>query len=78
MKLDRNDRRDLRTKLNHLAKTAIDCIDYCEYESDVMVPYALRRLDQLFEEVENLKTTLSALKRRDMQHVVTAFDEEAA
>jgi hypothetical protein len=76
MTLDKHELKEIRCRLNHLAKTTIDCIDYFEYESDVMQPYAFKRFNQLLDEFDELKATFASLKRKDVvKDINTAFDE---
>lgn len=75
-KLDFYDQLDVRHRLFHLMETTIWACKDMAYETEVLEPFAFKKMDQLLEEMDELKHFWLAKKRehatRDM---VTAMDE---
>ena len=79
LKLDYHDQLEVRTRLTHLMQTSIWAINDMSYESDILEPYAFKKMDQLLDEMNELRQFWLALKRRHVtQEIKTVFDEEAA
>jgi hypothetical protein len=75
-KLDFYDQLATRTKLTHLIQTTIWAINDMSYESEVLEPYAFKKMDQLLEEIEEVKQFWLAKKREHaVKDMVTAMDE---
>jgi len=75
-KLDFYDQLAIRTKLTHLIQTTIWAINGMSYESEVLEPYAFKKMDQLLEEMEEVKQFWLAKKREHaVKDMVTAMDE---
>jgi len=78
-KLDYYDQLEVRTRLTHLMQTAIWAINDMTYESEVLEPYAFKKMDQLLDEMDELKHFWLTKKREHVtQAITTVFDQEAA
>ena len=78
-KLDFYDQQDVRFKLYRLMEVALRASRDLSYLTDVLEPYAFKRMEEVLEEMEEVKHFWLDLKRRHAtQEITTVFDEEAA
>ena len=75
-KLDFYDQLDVRHRLFHLMETTIWACKDMSYESEILEPYAFKKMDQLVDEMEEVKQFWLAKKREHATRgMVTAMDE---
>ena len=78
-KLDFYDQQDVRFKLYRLMEVALRASRDLSYLTDVLEPYAFKRMEEVLEEMEEVKHFWLDLKRKHVtKEITTAFDEEAA
>jgi len=78
-KLDFYDQQDVRFKLYRLMEVALRATRDLSYQADVLEPYAFKRMEEVLEEMEEVKQFWLDLKRRHItKEITTVFDEEAA
>ena len=76
LKLDYHDQLEVRTRLTHLMQTSIWAINDMTYESDILEPYAFKKMDRLLDEMNELRQFWLAKKREHaVKDMVTAMDE---
>jgi len=79
IKLDFYDQQDVRFKLYRLMEVALRASRDLSYQADVLEPYAFKRMEELLEEMEEVKHFWLDLKRKHVtEEIKTVFDEEAA
>lgn len=76
IKLDFYDQQDVRFKLYRLMEVALRATRDLSYQSDVLEPYAFKRMEEVLEEMEEVKQFWLAKKREHaVKDMVTAMDE---